>query len=377
MKKRYDRRRFLKKAAAAAGVVAGFAGLKAVPSGAKTPPAREGVLRATDPPPTLMENAVFLPRISTGRHDPEPRPEPDSKLGVHTIRPDGALGFIQQVHDGGSFVAVVKALDDIGYLQLVKSISPETTRVARRRIPDYEGIDASGDPVAKAQAYMSQHMSRWEPDREWVDYWEVLNEADPPSTAGQAGLGDFHIACMNIADQNGYNLALFSYSTGVPEWWEWEAIVSTGVFARAKSGGHILSLHEYSWPNVDLYWGEPLPNEDGTWRPAYPDRGSLKGRYRHLYRDFLIPQNQVIPLVITEAGYDPMVNRDAPGWGEVDWKSKYVSEMAWYDGIMQEDSYVIGCALFTLGPTPTWEDWDYEELLDELAAYIIATIDQT
>jgi hypothetical protein len=71
------------------------------------------------------------------------------------------------------------------------------------------------------------------------------------------------------------------------------------------------------------------------------------------------------------------VNRDAPGWGEVDWKSKYVSEMAWYDGIMQEDSYVIGCALFTLGPTPTWEDWDYEELLDELAAYIIATIDQT
>jgi phosphodiesterase/alkaline phosphatase D-like protein len=37
MKKRYDRRRFLKKAAAAAGVVAGFAGLKAVPSGAKTP----------------------------------------------------------------------------------------------------------------------------------------------------------------------------------------------------------------------------------------------------------------------------------------------------------------------------------------------------
>jgi hypothetical protein len=297
-------------------------------------------------------------------------------LGVHTIRPDGALAFIQQVHDGGSFVALAKALDDIGYLQEVTNVSPETTRVARRRLPDFEGIDASGDPVAKAQSYMAAHMSRWGPDREWVDYWEVLNEADPPSTAGHAWLGDFHIACMDIAEQNGYKLALFSYSTGVPEWWEWEAIVATGVFAKAKNGGHILSLHEYSWPNVDLYWGEPLPNEDGTWRPAYPDRGSLMGRYRHLYRDFLIPQNQVIPLVITEAGYDPMVNRDAPGWGEVDWKSKYVSEMAWYDSIMQEDSYVIGCALFTLGPTPTWEDWDYEDLLDELAAYIISTKDQ-
>jgi hypothetical protein len=102
------------------------------------------------------------------------------------------------------------------------------------------------------------------------------------------------------------------------------------------------------------------------------------GRYRHLYRDFLIPQNEVIPLAVTEAGYDPLLclgRPECPGWGGIDWKSQYVPEMAWYDSKMLEDDYVIGCALFTLGPTPRWQNYDYEELLDDLAAYIISAAD--
>jgi hypothetical protein len=211
-------------------------------------------------------------------------------------------------------------------------------------------------------------MSAWEPDREFVDYWEVLNEPDPPGIAGHRWLAEFYIACMEIAQDNGYKLAIFSYSVGVPEWEEWEAIVETGVFERAKAGGHVLALHEYNRPHIDGLWGEPLPS-----RPQRPDRGVLTGRYRHLYRDFLIPLNQVVPLVITEAGYDPSVF--GQGW-DATWKNRYVSEMAWYDDRLREDDYVIGCALFTLGGVGIWTDWDFAEVLDDLGEYIISLKDE-
>jgi hypothetical protein len=288
-------------------------------------------------------------------------------LGVHTIRPGGAENFVTQVSQAGAHVAVVKALDDLGYLSIVKDVSPDTLRVGRRSDPWGGGIQPEGDPVLGAQWKMSWHMNAWEFDRENVDYWEVLNEADPPGVAGHRWLAEFYFACMDLAEQRGYKLAIFSYSVGVPEWEEWEAIVETGVFQRAKDGGHILSLHEYNWPHVDGGWGQPLPG-----RPSGLDRGILTGRYRHLYEDFLIPRNQVVPLVVTEAGYDPSVF--GQGW-DSDWLDRYVSEMAWYDDKLREDDYVIGCTLFTLGGVAQWQAWDFTEALPELADYIISLKD--
>jgi len=160
---------------------------------------------------------------------------------------------------------------------------------------------------------------------------------------------------LEIAENNGYKLAIFSYSTGVPQWHEWEAIVETGVFARAQAGGHTLALHEYGWPTTDYRWGEAT--ED---LPPYQDRGVLTGRYRYLYRDFLIPRGEVIPLVITESGLDPLLG-GPPGDGP--WEERYVDNMIWYDTKLREDDYVIGAAMFTLGSINPWKNYDYEELL--------------
>jgi hypothetical protein len=288
-------------------------------------------------------------------------------LGVHTIRPDGALNLIQRVSGAGGHVALVKAVDDLGYLQDVKRVSPETIRVGRRQDPWGGGVIASGDAAQAAEQRMDWHMGAWEPDRANVDYWEVLNEPDPAGMGGHRWLAELFIACMDIAESNAYRLAIFSYSVGVPEWEEWQAVVETGVFQRAKDGGHILALHEYNWPNIDRFWGEPLPS-----RPVYPQRGVLTGRYRHLYEDFLIPQDQVIPLAVTEAGYDPSVF--GQGW-DSHWLDRYVTEMAWYDDKLRTDDYVIGCALFTLGGVGIWQDWEYEEVIDELGDYIISLKD--
>jgi len=160
---------------------------------------------------------------------------------------------------------------------------------------------------------------------------------------------------MDIAEANDYKLAFFSYSGGVPQWHKWEAIVETGVLARAKEGGHVLALHEYGWPTTDTRWGEAT--ED---LPPYEDRGVLTGRYRYLYRDFLIPRDEVIPLAITESGYEPMIAGEYE-WG--DWKPRYVGDMIWYDTKLREDDYVIGAAMFTLGGYGAWKSHDYEELL--------------
>jgi hypothetical protein len=254
---------------------------------------------------------------------------------------------------------MVKALDDFGYLRQVKDISPETVTVARcgpARAP--QTVTPDGDPVDRAVDMMAQHMPHWEYERDVVDYWEVLNESKPPSIAGHAWLAQFFIAAMDIAEDNGHKLALFSYSTGVPQWHEWEAIVETGVFARAIAGGHVLALHEYDWPVSDQRWGEPTEDI-----PPYEDRGVLNCRYRYLYRDFLIPRDEVVPLVITEAGLDPVLmfagNPNLPQ----PWRERYVEEMVWCDTNWREDDYVVGAAMFSLGTFEQWENYDYEELL--------------
>jgi hypothetical protein len=356
MEGRIDRRRFLRTAAA---TLAGAAGLTSVLDRLALARIRrpERRLRQTIPPDGVH---VFLPVVSGSSSVSVP-----SKLGVHTIRPDGVLDLIYPVAEAGAHVALVKAVDDLGYLQLVKEASPETICVARRQDPKGSGVDPQGDPTQVATARMNWHMQVWEPDREYVDYWEVLNEPDPPGVDGHRWLAEFNIACLEIAQRNGFKLAAFSYSVGVPEWEEWEAIVETGVFEVAKAGGHALALHEYNWPNIDNQWGSPLPA-----RYADPNRGPLIGRYRYLYEDFLIPKNQVVPLVVTEAGYDPSVF--SQGW-DATWKQRFVADMARYDEKLSEDDYVIGCALFTLGGVGIWKDWEYDDVLDELAAYIIAS----
>ena len=98
---------------------------------------------------------------------------------------------------------------------------------------------------------------------------------------------------MDIAEANGYKLAILSYSYGVPEYDVMQALVESGLFARAKAGGHILSLHEYASP-TNKWYGAPIPGAEQR-----DDAGPLCTRHRFLY-ELLEERGQVIPLVITE-----------------------------------------------------------------------------
>ncbi len=284
-----------------------------------------------------------------------------SKLGIHGIMSDQIPSTVRQITASGAVMTTVKAVEGIGWLKDIKAISPETVTVGRYIRGDgdidVEGPPLDGDLRETAQRVMDSLLHKWAPHREYVDYWEITNELDPPGVEGHRKFAHFFRHCIDIADAEGYKLALFSYSLGVPEWEEWEAIVETEVFSLAKAGGHTLSLHEYAYP-MDTWFGEPLPGQ-----PTYPDRGPLACRYRWLYEDFLKPRDEVIPLFITEAN----LARDLPLVTEEEW----MEQLAWYDARLREDYYVVGAHLFTLGSGGGWANYEFTEWLPSLIQHII------
>jgi hypothetical protein len=285
-----------------------------------------------------------------------------SKVGIHGIRPNRIGAFVEQVVAGGGHIATVKSVDDFGWLAHVKETSPETVTVARSN--KIVSVPLGEDLLKEAREALDLLLPHWEANRDSVDYWEIINEMDPASADSHRKLAEAMIHFMDLAEAEGFKLALFSYSMGVPEWEEMEAVVETGVFARAKQGGHIFSLHEYGKP-MDQYFGEGIPP-----RPPHPQRGALCCRYRWWYDEFLVPRDEVIPLVITEAGTTTGFKRLGIT------AQKWVEQVIWYDERLREDPYVIGCHLFTLGPVPPWERFDFEESLNLLAERIIAIKDE-
>ncbi len=289
-----------------------------------------------------------------------------SKLGLHGIMDTGTLDTLRTVTTHGGKIATIKAVEGVDWLKQVKAISPTTITVGRyirgANGVEVEGPSLGGDLQKMARQVMQSLFPKWEPHREYVDYWEVTNEADPPGIDGHRRFAELMNYCMELAEAEGYHLALFSYSAGVPEWEEWQAIVETGVFGKAKAGGHSLALHEYAYP-MNKWYGEPLPG-----RPRYSDRGVLAVRYRWLYEDFLKPRGEVIPLFITEAN----LARDLAQVTVQEW----MEQMKWYDERLQEDDYVVGAHLFTLGSGGGWRSYDFTKMLPEFTKYLISLGDQ-
>lgn len=285
-----------------------------------------------------------------------------SKLGIHAILPAETISLMKQVMEEGAHIPTVKAVEAIGWLKEVKDLDPTTQTVGRLMRGIDHDINVEGPPLDEdleqvARDVMDNLLPLWEPHREYVDYWEIINEQDPPGPEGHRRLAELMMHCMDIADAEGYHLGLFSYSLGVPEWEEMEAVVETGVFQQAKAGGHMFALHEYAFP-IDKWFGEPLPG-----RSPKPDRGPLSCRYRYWYEDFLIPRDEVVPLFITEFN----VAQEMPLISSSEW----IAQVAWYDARIREDYYVIGAHIFTLGGAGSWENFDFARHLPALRDHII------
>ncbi len=315
------------------------------------------------PSPTIYQTAIPTP--STVGLGP-------SKLGLHVIHANDAN--IQEFVRRGQ-PAVIKALDNFGYLEEVKELSPGTTIVGRVDDPRH---NYALPPQDAAREFVMNQLDQYLANPA-VEYWEGWNEPNP-GLERMSWYAQFEQARIRLMTSYGFRTAIGGFSTGVPELDEFALFLPAIETLKRHQG--ILTLHEYGAPDLTYLFGDPLPGY-----PAYPDRGSLKFRYRWYYRELLEPNDLVVPLVISEAGVDGVIgNRPGPpgtgwydfqdywieqGWGRTG-PEAFINQLAWYDAGVREDPYVIGFAIFTAGGIDHWLNYDINEILPQLTDYVVS-----
>jgi hypothetical protein len=209
-------------------------------------------------------------------------------------------------------------------------------------------VNVSANVKTEATRVMNILIPKWEQCRSVVDVFEIGNEEDPVGTAGHTWLAEFYKECMTIAEKNGFIVACFSYSTGVPEWDEMQVVVKTGVFERIRNGGHFFALHEYARP-INQWYGEALePVAEGV-DPS--DKGPLMFRYRY----WKAALGWLPNTILTEANINGGLATISPA----DWEE----QMRWWLDELQHDPEVWGVHVFTWGKL-FWEDFDISHMAD-------------
>jgi hypothetical protein len=287
-------------------------------------------------------------------------PRSCSKIGAHVIigRRDGWGAFLTTTQNCGKACQMVKCVDDFGAANDARSLSPETLTVGRiNDTPDYDmqGFDYYADPASAGYTPPAQFAqvifdeltinhpaNYWTPNAGKIDLWEICNEW----SWWWAYQADFYIAMMDIAEAHGYRIAMYGCSAGNPPEAFWPEIARACRRAKAQ-GGHMLSLHEYSWDDTLCHEINNHP-------------GELVLRYRRLY-DYLRSVDADCPLVLTECGNN--------GGGGYIGDSAFVADMACYDDQVRQDDYVFGIASWTLG---NWSGANWYTALPGMATYICA-----
>jgi hypothetical protein len=278
-----------------------------------------------------------------------------SKIGLHVVfgPREGLDDFLRRCAQADRPVAVVKCVDDFEAAFKAKHFSDRTYTVGRvnsvgltkKNFVDMQAWEpAEYSPPAEfhyttaqeaAQMYYDLVKPIWALNPA-IDAWETFNEF----SWHWGWQADFYIRLMDLAEADGYRLGLWSPSGGNPPEEFYPDIARACQRAKAH-GDHILCLHEYSW--------------DGLLKEA---PSSLVTRYRRLYK-YLKEVDAVIPLVISEAGEN--------GGGGFTGTPTFIDDFAWYDAQLSRDSYVIGCAAWTLGD---WSGANFQAALPALADYI-------
>ncbi|MHB9032797.1 MAG: hypothetical protein ACYC6L_07090 [Anaerolineae bacterium] len=355
------------KAASAAAQPSRFYNLPLVEKQSTPSPAASATHDLSTPKPTDTP----LPTATPTPAWPETMAEPGrSKLGLHVQNNNSPniMEFVRRVKP-----RAMKGVDDLGFLNEVKQISPQTVTIGRfSDVPQ----TMEGDPIQAAHALVDTYLARY---REFpgVDYWEGLNE--PGISGKMAWFAEFEAERVRYMASFGLKCAIGSFSTGVPEYADFAAFLPAIRTALEYNG--ILTLHEYDAPTLYRSVGMSLPGQ-----AAVANRGALALRYRWWYEDFLKPRGLVIPLVISEVGIDGAVgNHPGPqglGWQDFvdywraqgldpDGKTEYLKQLAWYDGEIQQDSYVLGATIFTAGSVgQNWKSFEILDMLRDIAFYL-------
>ena len=235
-------------------------------------------------------------------------------MGIHVARPNSQaiMEFVRAAQP-----AVVKGVDDLGFLAEVKVVSPQTVTIGRFSVnpQDYNGEPEAGPPPwSPAQLPQMLHA----PGGRLLGRLERARSQPRPDGLVRPVRGRARAATGPTRAARGRG-RLLDRRAGAGS----SLRCSCRPSRPRKAHGGILTLHEYAAPDLTFLYGDPLPGY-----PTYPDRGSLMFRYRWFYRDVLEPRGLVVPLVISEAGIDGIIgNRPGPdGLGWQDFQTFWVAQ---------------------------------------------------
>lgn len=287
-----------------------------------------------------------------------------SKIGIHSIYPQKAMDYVKEAKNKGFIFPLVKGVDNAGLAIDVKAVSSETITITRfsndkwDSAQDVDKWDLSKMQLAARESIQLIVNRTNEVEFKNADYFEILNEADPPGVLGWGRFGLFLIELVKEADKFGIKLAIPGTNRGTPEWDEMNALVSTNLFKYMKAGGHIWTAHEgtFDMP-IGATAGDTIPDA-----PIVAGAGSQNLRYRYLY-SLLKTRNEVVPLVVSE--YYPGASILAPS-------KEIVARMAWYDSEIAKDYYVLAVTPFTIDPIGGWANENYSYAYPEIINYMEA-----
>lgn len=316
---------------------------------------------AAPPTPTASPQPTATP---TPAPTPFP-PGPPSKLGLFITRNDPRIFDLLRTGN----VALIKTLEyDPNFVAEIKRVSPKTLVVGRLDLPQLD-LGTLTDPAGAAQAFADKLLPvATEPQRlAAIDAWEAYNEPVATDAEQMARLARFEAARTRLLAAAGVRSVIGNFGAGQPDLAMWPQF-RPALEAALEHNGY-LGLHEYSAPTMQ--YGTPQAILGWGVDPA--QEGWLTLRYRKVYRGYLEPNKLALPLLLTEIGIDGLIY-DRPGpdgkgwqdfgdyWAELgmgrDAPGNYMEQLAWYDACLNQDSYVLGSAIYAAAASAGWESYE-------------------
>lgn len=170
-------------------------------------------------------------------------------------------------------------------------------------------------------------------DQNPADYYQVTNETGGDNRQSLANIFAFETRLMELAERDGYKLAVASPAGGSPGSWQIWVDLFVPHIRRAAQGGHIYSRHAYGGvvdPNGSglLTRLGPVPADDNAGRP---------------FREatYLRQQGIFTPIIITEVGQKGGFNFIGA--------TPFIEDLARYDQLCQQHENIWGFCAWTYG----------------------------
>ncbi len=258
-----------------------------------------------------------------------------SKLGLHIISWNHSSQILDFIATAQPRLIVMLDFNDIN-VDVARASSPSTLFVGRQYV-DSQPLD---NPEVNARNFFTQLKPAIDKMGSRIDIWEGYNEIVINSPDDAQRYNDFTVAWADIMHSQGLKCAAYSFSVANPDLSYWRLLADG---ARACD---YLALHEYDSPRMDTHAGDFCLH------------------YRKAYA--ALPPDARRPILITECGIDDGQNQ---GWMQYATADDYLAQLAWYDGELMKDDYLVGASIFTLDGKD-WRYFDVLQIVGRIADYI-------